>query len=460
MNSPSSLSSDSSDWDNNWDIQYNIPIYCEHRIQGDLITSCHWLSSHNDGESLDPNYSSKNYEEFKLPEFINPIKTVPGQYIENDYQVKFEDSVNSVTDNSGETTFASISTPSCATHKLQYCARLFMEYMEEDISKLMWSVEQQFQECVMTKDSKRQRNHGFSLEEIAEINSVEQKKYKLHIIIGILQHIALMIEKVAMVELSNAKDELEKMRFLRSNISEAFLKLQNENSVEESIVSDYLKWYDFPRNNIEIGKVRKSKRIQAKVIEEEANAYDSTPKSELLHIHSIQDETNQYCFCKLSVLDNMIRCESGSNCIFGVWFHFMCVKIFSEPQSAWFCPGCIKDENYRPLWEPILRKVPNFNNCVSKGGGESAELEEIQIPNIHKKKSTERKRNRSLDGCTRKKSSKIINNLRYKTTKFESQREYSGLSVDKLDRKNQSSLQEFVLNVTRQGPDTLQAILK
>ena len=48
--------------------------------------------------------------------------------------------------------------------------------------------------------------------------------------------------------------------------------------------------------------------------------------------------SQEYCYCRKGEKGKMVACDNKS-CAYE-WFHFSCVGLESEPQGAWFCPGC------------------------------------------------------------------------------------------------------------------------
>ncbi|KAH7650307.1 Ing1 like PHD finger [Cryptosporidium bovis] len=414
--SDSSISSDESDWDNSWGCSRHFSDISKFGKEQHFpyIIQPDWLSP--DQDRKESSYQCEYYPRENSRGFLNSVKTVPGNTVESDHEELAHHFLDS-SYNSENVGFFDSQIPNCRSQELQYNAKMCMEYLEDDISRLMWALEQQFQECVLTKDSKRQRNHGFSVEEVSEIDSVEQKKYKLRAHINILRYFIKMIEDCASLELQWAKNELEMTNLLKSNISEAFIKLQKINLSCDSSNSENNKSND-SQKNIDSSKLRKSKRIQAKVLEEEVNTTQTNnQKVELFDMHSIDDESLKYCFCKQPVLDKMIRCESGDGCIYGVWFHFLCLKIIEEPQKTWYCPGCTKNEEYRALWyhtferESIKKSIENEQAANSTAEKEPEPLNDIgsNIKGEKKKLSVkkERKRSKSVDVCPRKKQVRL-----------------------------------------------------
>lgn len=412
--SDSSISSDESDWDNSWGCTgdfSDIPgLNQDHSYSYAFPAS--WYSP-EDQEKKEQVYQTELYSNDISTGFLNSVKTVPGNVVESEKEEVSQSYLDNSEYNQGVTFFDS-QIPICRSQRLQYNTKLCIEYIEDDISRIMWNLEQQFQECVLTKDSKRQRNHGFSIEEVSEIDSVEQKKYKLRSYINILRHITMMIENCASIELQWAKEELEMTNMLRSNISEAFMRLQKVNLSNENSNSDLGKSKDSQKVSSS-SRVRKSKRIQAKVLEEEVSVVQaSSPKFEVNDLHSIADESSKFCFCKQPVLDNMIRCESGNQCIYGVWFHFLCLKIVNEPQKTWYCPGCTKDEEYRALWSHIFQREA-LKKSIETNMNKQEETEANETPILNNSKGErkknsckkERRRSKSIDGgCPRKKQSR------------------------------------------------------
>lgn len=411
--SDSSISSDESDWDNSWGCTgdfSDIPGLNQDHSYSSYAFPASWYSP-EDQEKKEPVYQTELYSNDISAGFLNSVKTVPGNVVESEKEVS-QSYLDNLEYNQGVSFFDS-QIPICRSQRLQYNTKLCIEYIEDDISRIMWNLEQQFQECVLTKDSKRQRNHGFSIEEVSEIDSVEQKKYKLRSYISILRHITMMIENCASIELQWAKEELEMTNMLRSNISEAFMRLQKVNLSNENPNGDLGKSKDSQKASSS-SRVRKSKRIQAKVLEEEVSVVQAgSPKIEISDHHSIFDESSKFCFCKQPVLDNMIRCESGNQCIYGVWFHFLCLKIVDEPQKTWYCPGCTKDEEYRALWSHIFQrealKKSIETNINKQEEAETSETPILNNPKGEKKKNTckkERRRSKSVEGCSKKKQSR------------------------------------------------------
>ncbi|KAJ1613489.1 Ing1 like PHD finger protein [Cryptosporidium canis] len=411
--SDSSISSDESDWDGSWgcpgDFSDVSGLNQDHSYP--YIFPSSWYSP-GDQEKKEPIYQSELYPNDISTGFLNSVKTVPGNVLESEEEEVSRNYLDNSEFNQG-VSFFDFQIPSCRSQNLQYNAKLCIEYIEEDISRIMCDLEQQFQECVMTKDSKRQRNHGFSIEEVTEIDSVEQKKYRLRSYISILRYITMMIENCASIELQAAKEELEMTNLLRSNISEAFMRLQKVNLSGESLNDDIGKSKDSQKASN--SKIRKSKRIQAKVLEEEVTAVQSSsPKPEINDFHSISDESSKFCFCRQPVLDNMIRCESGDQCIYGEWFHFLCLKIINEPQKTWYCPGCSKNEEYRALWSHILqretlRKSIETTIMNQQDDAEVSKTPVLAHPKNEKRKNNskkERRRSKSVDGCPKKKQSR------------------------------------------------------
>ncbi|OII74049.1 uncharacterized protein cubi_02851 [Cryptosporidium ubiquitum] len=411
-----STSSDESDWDNSWgrpgDFTDLPGLNQDHSYP--YIFPTNWYSP-EDQEKKEPNYQTEFYSNDISTSFLNSVKTVPGNVVESEKEDVTPDYLDNSEYNNQRANFFDSHIPNCRSQRLQYNTKLCIEYIEDDISRIMWNLEQQFQECVLTKDSKRQRNHGFSIEEVSEIDSVEQKKYKLRSYISILRYITMMIENCASIEMQWAKDELEMTNMLRNNISEAFMKLQKVNLSNENSNNNFGKSNDLQKNSNSL-KVRKSKRIQAKVLEEEISTVQTgSPKIEPSDFHSISDESSKFCFCKQPVLDNMIRCESGNQCIYGVWFHFLCLKIVNEPQKTWYCPGCTRDEEYRALWFHIfqreaLKKSIEANILNNKKEESEANTKPILSNSKNEKKRNsckkERKRSKSMDGCPKKKQTR------------------------------------------------------
>ncbi|TRY50277.1 Ing1 like PHD finger protein [Cryptosporidium tyzzeri] len=413
--SDSSISSDESDWDHSWgcpgDFSDLPGLNQDHSYP--YMFSSSWYSP-EDQEKKETVYQTEFYSNNITTGFPNSVKTVPGNVVESEKEDVTPDYLDNSEFNNQGVNFFDSQIPNCRSQRLQYNTKLCIEYIEDDISRIMWNLEQQFQECVLTKDSKRQRNHGFSIEEVSEIDSVEQKKYKLRSYISILRYITMMIENCASIEMQWAKDELEMTNLLRNNISEAFMKLQKVNLSNESSNNDTVKLNDLQKNSNSL-KVRKSKRIQAKVLEEEVCTVQAgSPKIEINDFHSISDETSKFCFCKQPVLDNMIRCESGNQCIYGVWFHFLCLKIINEPQKTWYCPGCTRDEEYRALWSHIFQREALKKSIEANISKNQDETEANATPILtnsknEKKKNSckkERKRSKSVDGCPKKKQSR------------------------------------------------------
>ncbi|KAJ1608468.1 Ing1 like PHD finger protein, partial [Cryptosporidium canis] len=192
--SDSSISSDESDWDGSWgcpgDFSDVSGLNQDHSYP--YIFPSSWYSP-GDQEKKEPIYQSELYPNDISTGFLNSVKTVPGNVLESEEEEVSRNYLDNSEFNQGISFFDS-QIPSCRSQSLQYNAKLCIEYIEEDISRIMCDLEQQFQECVMTKDSKRQRNHGFSIEEVTEIDSVEQKKYRLRSYISILRYITTMIE--------------------------------------------------------------------------------------------------------------------------------------------------------------------------------------------------------------------------------------------------------------------------
>ncbi|KAH8739183.1 Ing1 like PHD finger protein [Cryptosporidium ryanae] len=426
--SDSSISSDESDWDSSWGCSRDFSDISRFGQEQHFPYIIHpdWLSP--DQDKRESSYQGEYYSRENSRGFLNSVKTVPGNTVESDNEEVTHDFLDSsYNENVG---FFDSQIPNCRSQGLQHNAKMCIEYLEDDVSRLMWALEQQFQECVLTKDSKRQRNHGFSVEEVSEIDSVEQKKYKLRVYIHIMRYFISMIEECASLELLWAKNELEMTNLLKSNISEAFMKLQKINLNCDPNNPENGKSNDSQKNT-NSSKLRKSKRIQAKVLEEEVNTTQTNnQKVEVSDMHSIDDESLKYCFCKQPVLDNMIRCESGDDCIYGVWFHFLCLKIIEEPQKTWYCPGCTKNEDYRALWhhiferESIKKPIENeetknatikkasepLNDTSSNTKGEKKKL------NIKK----ERKRSKSMDACPKKKQVRLSLNVERVDTDLQS----------------------------------------
>ncbi|KAF7458591.1 Chromatin modification-related protein YNG2 [Cryptosporidium felis] len=410
--SESSTSSDESDWDGSWTCSRDFPdsLGLNQDQSFPYLLPVTWYSP-EEQEKKEPSPHSEYCSRDHSEGFLNSVKTVPGNFLENENEETIQDYLDSSTYTGQEINFSDFQVPNCRSQRLQYNTKLCIDYIEDNISRIMWNLEQQFQECVLTKDSKRQRNHGFSIEEVSEIDSVEQKKYKLRTYISILRYIAGMMENCALLELKWAKDELEMTNLLRSNISEAFMRLQKVNTMSESPKIEANKAND-PQNSNSL-KVRKSKRIQAKVLEEEVNTVQSeTARPEPHDFHSIPNESEKFCFCKQPVLDNMIRCESGNQCIYGVWFHFLCLKIIDEPQKTWYCPGCSKSEEFRALWSHIYQREANKKTLESNTNPKNQEEVEIPttpiIPSTKNEKrklgsKKERKRTKSIDGYPKKK---------------------------------------------------------
>ena len=48
--------------------------------------------------------------------------------------------------------------------------------------------------------------------------------------------------------------------------------------------------------------------------------------------------SQEYCYCRKGEKGKIVACDNKS-CAYE-WFHFLCVGLESEPQGAWFCPGC------------------------------------------------------------------------------------------------------------------------